>query len=51
MSRHILIIDDDEDLSFIISEMLESYDYRVSRAKSAAAAFEMLSKTSTILCC
>lgn len=45
MNKHILIIDDDEDLSFIISEMLESYDYRVSRAESAAVAFEMLSKT------
>ena len=31
MSRkQILIIDDDEDLSFIISEMLESYGYSIS---------------------
>lgn len=44
MGKHILIIDDDEDLSFIISEMLESYDYEVSRAESAATAFEMLSE-------
>lgn len=43
MSKHILIVDDDEDLSFIISEMLESYGYKVSRAGNAAEAFEMLS--------
>ncbi len=44
MNEHILIIDDDEDLSLIISEMLENYGYRVSRAESADRAFEMLSK-------
>lgn len=43
MSKHILIVDDDEDLSFIIGEMLESYGYKVSRAENAAEAFEMLS--------
>lgn len=43
MSKHILIIDDDKDLSFIISEMLESYGYEVSQAENAAAAFNMLS--------
>ena len=44
MKRNILIIDDDEDLSFIICEMLESYGYCVGCAENAAAAFEMLSK-------
>lgn len=44
MRKHILIIDDDEDLSFIISEMLESYGYEVSHAESASAAFDMLSE-------
>lgn len=44
MRKNILIIDDDEDLSFIISEMLESYGYEVSHAESAAAAFDMLSE-------
>lgn len=44
MRKHILIIDDDEDLSFIISDMLESYGYKVSHAKNAAAAFDMLSE-------
>lgn len=44
MRKHILIIDDDEDLSFIISDMLESYGYKVSHAKNAAVAFDMLSE-------
>lgn len=39
-----MIIDDDEDLSFIISDMLESYGYKVSHAKNAAVAFDMLSE-------
>lgn len=43
MRKNILIIDDDEDLSFIISEMLENYGYNVSCACSAEAAFDMLS--------
>lgn len=43
MSKHILIIDDDKELSFIISEMLESYGYEVNQAENAAAAFNMLS--------
>lgn len=43
MRKNILIIDDDEDLSFIISEMLENYGYNVSCAYSAEAAFDMLS--------
>ena len=38
----ILIIDDDEDLAFIISEMLESYGYKVTCAESGKMAFELL---------
>lgn len=45
MKKHILIVDDDEDLSFIISEMLESYGYKVSRAENSATAFDMLSES------
>ena len=44
MRKHILIIDDDEDLSFIISDMLESYGYKVSHAQNATVAFDMLSE-------
>ncbi len=44
MRKHILIVDDDEELSFIISEMLGSYGYEVSHAANAAAAFDMLSE-------
>lgn len=44
MKRNILIIDDDEDLSFIISEMLESYGYCVGCVEDADSAFELLSK-------
>lgn len=44
MKRNILIIDDDDDLSFIICEMLENYGYCVGCAKDTATAFEMLSK-------
>lgn len=44
MRKHILIVDDDNDLSFIISEMLESYGYEVSHAENAAEAFDMLSQ-------
>lgn len=44
MKRNILIVDDDEDLSFIISEMLENYGYDVSSAGGSAEAFEMLSE-------
>lgn len=42
MERNILIIDDDEDLSFIISEMLESYGYCVTCAEDSEKAFELL---------
>ena len=44
MKKNILIVDDDEDLSFIISEMLESYGYNVSCAESGTKAFEKLSE-------
>ena len=41
--KQILIIDDDEDLSFIITDMLESYGYGVTCAKDSEEAFELLS--------
>lgn len=44
MKKNILIVDDDEDLSFIISEMLESYGYQVTSVPSGTKAFEMLSE-------
>lgn len=44
MNKNILIVDDDEDLSTIISEMLESYGYQVNCAESGTRAFEMLSE-------
>lgn len=44
--KEILIIDDDEDLSFIISEMLESYGYSVTCAGNSEKAFELLSENS-----
>lgn len=45
MSRkQILIIDDDEDLSFIISEMLQSYGYDVTHAENSERAFALLSE-------
>lgn len=44
MKKHILIIDDDNDLSFIISDMLENYGYKVSHAENAQEAFDMLSE-------
>ncbi len=40
--KSILIIDDDKDLSFIISDMLESYHYKVTIATSSEEAFEVL---------
>lgn len=42
ISMNILIVDDDKDLSFIISEMLESYGYKVICADSGKRAFELL---------
>lgn len=44
MPKRILIIDDDEDLSFIISEMLESYGYSVTCATDSERAFSLLSE-------
>lgn len=42
MNKQILIIDDDEDLSFIISDMLEDYGYDVTCAKGSDEAFALL---------
>ena len=42
--KRILIVDDDRDLSFIISEMLESYGYSVTCAESCDEAFGLLSE-------
>jgi len=42
MKRDILIIDDDEDLSMIISDMLTDQGYSVTLAKDSASAFELL---------
>ena len=42
MKRRILIVDDDKDLSFIISEMLENHGYSVSCAESGETAFAKL---------
>lgn len=44
MQKNILIVDDDKDLSYIISDMLENYGYRVSQAEDVASAFSMLSE-------
>ena len=44
MQENILIVDDDEDLSNIISDMLEDYGYHVSRAEDSKAAFALLSE-------
>ncbi len=40
--KHILIIDDDEDLSFIICEMLETYGCQVTCAGDTEQAFSLL---------
>lgn len=42
--KHILIIDDDEDLSFIITDMLENYGYTVTCAPDSETAFALLSE-------
>ena len=44
MKKEILIIDDDKDLSFIISEMLENYGYKVDLSENSETAFDLLSK-------
>ncbi len=41
--KQILIIDDDKDLSFIISDMLESYGYIATCAVNSETAFDLLS--------
>lgn len=46
MSRRILIIDDDADLSMIISDMLESKGFEVKSALSSEQGFDMLSQSS-----
>ncbi len=45
-NRKILIIDDDEDLSMIITDMLESKDFEVSYAASSEEAFDILPEQS-----
>ena len=44
--KRILIVDDDTDLSFIISEMLDGCGYESVRAESAEEAFDILSQKS-----
>lgn len=44
-NNRILIIDDDEDLSLIISDMLESYGYEVTCAPDSETAFGLLAET------
>lgn len=41
--KEILVVDDDIDLSFIICEMLSSYGYNATHAKSIDEAFDLLS--------
>lgn len=43
IQKQILIIDDDEDLSMIISDMLENYGYGVTCATDSKTAFNLLS--------
>lgn len=44
MEKHILIVDDDEDLSFIIVEMLEGHGFSVTSAQTLEDAFALLAK-------
>ncbi len=44
MPRHILIVDDDEDLSYIIEDLLETYGYFVVRSKDTESAFSVLAE-------
>lgn len=44
MQKNILIVDDDEDLSYIIADMLENYGYCVKWAKDGAEALDLLGK-------
>ncbi len=43
-NNKILIVDDDADLSFVISDMLENHGYQVSTALSGEEAFDLLTK-------
>lgn len=40
--KQILMIDDDEELSMVISDMLENYGYRVTCASDSETAFDLL---------
>lgn len=42
--KQILIVDDDVDLSFVISDMLENYGYKVTCVVSGEEAFKLLSE-------
>ncbi|MBR2303929.1 MAG: response regulator transcription factor [Ruminococcus sp.] len=44
MKKQILIIDDDADLTFVITDMLESYGYSVTATQTAEEAFSVLSE-------
>lgn len=44
MRKNILIVDDDEDLSYIITDLLESYGYHVSMARDGTEAVHLLSE-------
>ena len=44
MEKTILIIDDDEDLSFIMAEMLKGYGYKVTCVNNGEKAFDILAK-------
>ena len=44
-NKKILIVDDDEDLSLIMAEMLEDHGYDAAIAKSSEEAFTLLSKS------
>ena len=46
MKKNILIIDDDADLSFVITDMLESYGYNVTSAENAEQSFQLLGRMS-----
>lgn len=46
MKNNILIIDDDDDLSFVITDMLEGYGYKVTSAVTAGEAFDLLGEHS-----
>ncbi len=41
---HLLVVDDSEDVRFLLSRLLESYGYSVSTADSGGSAFSWLSQ-------